>query len=313
MGAVIFLGLGVTYGMNFLYQGAGQSGRDGRCSWAVVLLQDEPHQFAMPHDGLQDGDDPQCLVESRAWLQAHQCRRLGFTMLYDNATVSCADLPDAHFCDFCEPQSKLVVELKKKFIPPLIFWSIDWGSHGPLTSIAFMNSIHMDRLFPSAWNDVRFLLSLPLVITHRVFHAYYRFRLTLPLDSPHSQLPLFPPFTAHPTPRCRLIPLLFVCCFMLLHPSLSRSPLQLWHCSEHSKRPWLASDDDERTKWYTFYQVLICPLFFLLKMYKKTYCKNLDTVVRMFPTQFQAPFLSKLAMFKKWNPSIKTTGTCHIL
>ena len=121
VGAVIFLGLGVTYGMNFLYQGAGQSGRDGRCSWAVVLLQDEPHQFAMPHDGLQDGDDPQCLVESRAWLQAHQCRRLGFTMLYDNATVSCADLPDAHFCDFCGPQSKLVVELKKKFIPPLIF------------------------------------------------------------------------------------------------------------------------------------------------------------------------------------------------
>ena len=35
-------------------------------------------------------------------------------MLYDNDTVSCADLPDTYFCDFCEPQSELVVRLKEK-------------------------------------------------------------------------------------------------------------------------------------------------------------------------------------------------------
>jgi hypothetical protein len=116
VGAVIFLRLGVTHGMNFLYQGAGQSGRDGRRSWAVAL-QDESRKFAMPHDGsLQDGDDPQCLVESWAWLQDDGCRRLGFSVLYDNDRVSCADLPGAHFCDFCEPQSKLVVELEKKLL-----------------------------------------------------------------------------------------------------------------------------------------------------------------------------------------------------
>ena len=120
VGAVIFLGVGITHGMDFLYRGAGQSGRDGQRSW-VVVLQNEPHQFAVPYDGLQDDDDPQCLAESWAWLQANRCRRLGFTMLYDNDTVSCAQLPDAHFCDFCEPQSKLMVTLKKKFNPPLIF------------------------------------------------------------------------------------------------------------------------------------------------------------------------------------------------
>ena len=72
VGAVIFLGIGITHGMNFLYQGAGQSGREGQRSW-VVVLQDESRQFAMPHDSLQDDDDPQCLVESRAWLQADRC------------------------------------------------------------------------------------------------------------------------------------------------------------------------------------------------------------------------------------------------
>ena len=71
----------------------------------------------MPYDGLQGDDDPQCLTESWAWLQANQCRRLGFTMLYDSDTVSCAQLPNAHFCDFCEPQSKLMVRLKKEFQP----------------------------------------------------------------------------------------------------------------------------------------------------------------------------------------------------
>ena len=120
VGAVIFLGIGIMHGMDFLYRGAGQSGRDGQRSW-VVVLQDEPRQFAVPgYDGLRDDDDPQCLAESWAWLQADRCRRIGFTMLYDDDTVSCADLPDAHFCDFCEPQSNLVVRLKKKFDPPLI-------------------------------------------------------------------------------------------------------------------------------------------------------------------------------------------------
>ena len=116
VGAVIFLG--VECGMNFLYQGAGQSGRNGERSW-VVVLQDEHNlnQSAMSHDGLRfDDGDPQCLVESQAWLQADECRRLGFTKLYDNAMVSCTDLPTAHFCDFCQPDSDIVVKLKALII-----------------------------------------------------------------------------------------------------------------------------------------------------------------------------------------------------
>lgn len=112
VGAVIFLG--IKYGMNFLYQGARKSGRDGQCSW-VIVLQDEQSQFAMPHDSLDDGD-PQCLVESQAWLQANECRRLGFTKLYDDAMVSCTDLLNAHFCDFCKPDSDLMVKLKALII-----------------------------------------------------------------------------------------------------------------------------------------------------------------------------------------------------
>jgi superfamily II DNA helicase RecQ len=110
VGGVIFLG--IKCGMNFLYQGAGQSGRDGEQSW-VVVLQSEHNHFASVRI---DDSDPQCLVESQAWLQANQCRRLGFTKLYDNATVSCTDLLNAHFCDFCEPDSDLVVKLKELII-----------------------------------------------------------------------------------------------------------------------------------------------------------------------------------------------------
>lgn len=115
VGAVIFLG--VDWGMNFLYQGAGQSGRDGERSW-VVVLQDKHSQFAMPHD---DDEDPQCLVESWAWLQADQCRRLGFTELYDDALVPCVALPNAHFCDFCKPDSDLVVKLNALIVNPPVF------------------------------------------------------------------------------------------------------------------------------------------------------------------------------------------------
>lgn len=88
VGGVIFLG--IKCGMNFLYKGAGQSGRNGQCSW-VVVIQGEQSQFDMLHGILDDGD-PQCLIESQAWLQEDQCRRLGFTKLYDNAMVSCKNL-----------------------------------------------------------------------------------------------------------------------------------------------------------------------------------------------------------------------------
>jgi len=114
VGAVIFMG--VTYGMNFLYQGAGRSGRDGRPSWAVVLQPEDTHWALIPQ--ALDGD-PECLMEAKAWLEATECRRLGFTRLYDDALVSCTDLPDAHFCDVCEPDSALLLSIKAKVIDPL--------------------------------------------------------------------------------------------------------------------------------------------------------------------------------------------------
>lgn len=113
VGAVIFMG--VTYGMNFLYQGAGRSGRDGRPSWVVVLQPEDTSLVLIPRQ--LDGD-PECLVEAQLWLQATECRRLGFTRLYDEDEVSCNDLPGAHFCDFCGPKSDLLLSLQAKIIDP---------------------------------------------------------------------------------------------------------------------------------------------------------------------------------------------------
>jgi Helicase conserved C-terminal domain len=113
VGAIIFVGLG--YGLVNLYQGAGRSGRDGTPSWTVVLKSSNTH-MAIPKEGLKD--DPQCIEESDAWLYAKECRRIGFSLLFDRARISCFDLPNAHFCDFCKPDSELVAKLHSKIIDP---------------------------------------------------------------------------------------------------------------------------------------------------------------------------------------------------
>ena len=114
VGAIIFVGIG--YGLVNLYQGAGRSGRDGTPSWTIVLQSSNAH-VAIPKDGLKD--DPQCIEESDAWLHTEECRRIGFSLLFDKARVSCFDLPRAHFCDFCKPDLELVTTLRSKIVDPI--------------------------------------------------------------------------------------------------------------------------------------------------------------------------------------------------
>jgi superfamily II DNA helicase RecQ len=90
VGVIIFVGLG--YGLVNLYQGAGRSGRDGTPSWTIVLQSSNTY-MAIPSKGLKD--DPQCIQESDAWLLADECRRIGFSSLFDKARVSCSDAFDS--------------------------------------------------------------------------------------------------------------------------------------------------------------------------------------------------------------------------
>jgi hypothetical protein len=113
VGAIIFVGIG--YGLINLYQGAGRSGRDGNPSWAIVL-QSSNSYMAIPQGGLKD--DPQCIEESHVWLHTDECRRIGFSSLFDMARVSCFDLPNAHFCDFCNSDTELIINLRSKIIDP---------------------------------------------------------------------------------------------------------------------------------------------------------------------------------------------------
>jgi hypothetical protein len=113
VGAVIFVGIG--YGLVNLYQGAGRSGRNGTCSWAIVL-QSSNTSVAIPATGFSD--DPKCIQESHNWLHSNECRRIGFSSLFDKANVSCFDLPSAHFCDFCKPDSELIARLRSKIVDP---------------------------------------------------------------------------------------------------------------------------------------------------------------------------------------------------
>ena len=116
VGAVIFIGL--AYGLINMYQGAGRTGRDGTPSWAVVLQSSNTYKVIPPR-GMRDGD-PQCIEECHEWLHSQECRRIGFSKLFDGASVSCSDLDDAHFCDYCEPDSELFITLRSKIIDPPI-------------------------------------------------------------------------------------------------------------------------------------------------------------------------------------------------
>jgi hypothetical protein len=115
VGVVIFVGLG--YGLVNLYQGSGRGGRDGTPCWSIVL-QSSNSYMAIPPNGLKD--DPQCIEESELWLWADECRRLGFSSLLDGAKVSCFDLPEAHFCDFCKPELELITNLRSMIVDPPI-------------------------------------------------------------------------------------------------------------------------------------------------------------------------------------------------
>ena len=115
VGAVIFLGVG--YGLVNLYQGAGRTGRDGNPSWAIVLRASNSN-ISIPPGGLRD--DPQCIQESDKWLVAEECRRIGFSMLFDSARVTCFDLPNAHFCDYCDPDLDLLAKFHPIIIDPPI-------------------------------------------------------------------------------------------------------------------------------------------------------------------------------------------------
>ena len=113
VGVIVFVGLG--YGLVNLYQGAGRSGRDGTPSWTIVLQSSNTY-MAIPPNGLKD--DPQCLQESNDWLLAEECRRIGFSSLFDKARVTCFDLLDAHFCDFCKHDLQLITNLRSKIVDP---------------------------------------------------------------------------------------------------------------------------------------------------------------------------------------------------
>jgi len=116
VGAIIFVGIG--YGLVNLYQGSGRSGRDGTPSWAIVLQSSNIYK-AIPSNGLIDGD-PQCIQESEDWLHSEECRRIGFSSLFDSARISCFELQNAHFCDFCKPDLELFAILRSKIVDPPI-------------------------------------------------------------------------------------------------------------------------------------------------------------------------------------------------
>ena len=114
VGAIIFIG--VEYGLVNLYQGAGRSGRDGTPSWTVVLSASNSKMVIPPHGLIED---LQCIQESDDWLLAEECRRIGFSSLFDSAKVECSDLPNAHACDFCDPYTDLLNLLREKIVDPV--------------------------------------------------------------------------------------------------------------------------------------------------------------------------------------------------
>ena len=105
--ATIFWGL--PYGLVNLYQGSGRGGRAGQVSHSVTLNQLNENNLRP-----KKIDDYECLEEGEMWLGAKECRRLALSRMFDNAEVTCADVPGAALCDFCDPDpvhSKAFLEI----------------------------------------------------------------------------------------------------------------------------------------------------------------------------------------------------------
>ena len=113
IGGIVFLGM--PYGLLNLYQGSGRGGRDGRKCWSVMLCQSNLHLMM---DRIRLEDDIACQKEGDEWSSHVGCRRIGFSRLLDGRDMSCAQLPDSHLCDHCDPDSLFMRKIERFIVDP---------------------------------------------------------------------------------------------------------------------------------------------------------------------------------------------------
>lgn len=88
----------LPYGLVNLYQASGRGGRAGQPSYSVMVYNTNQHYEV-------EATDFGCLAEGIEWLGALECRRLGFSRLFDNEDIACGNLHGCNKCDFCDPSS----------------------------------------------------------------------------------------------------------------------------------------------------------------------------------------------------------------
>ena len=82
-------------------QEIGRAGRDGSRSFAHLIFSTlPPISFADPHDNLG-------VLPMRDFLQIEQCRRISIHGPLDGYSHSCASIPNAELCDYCESISQV--------------------------------------------------------------------------------------------------------------------------------------------------------------------------------------------------------------
>jgi len=132
VGAVIFIHL--PFGLLNVYQGGGRSGRDGRKSWSVLIhRRHSKEKVPSPI-----ANDTSCIGEANEWVDAHCCRRLGFSRMLDNRDMPCKNIPGSHLCDVCDPNSRILLAIRPLIPdPPTNRMNVDRASSsiaGPITN-----------------------------------------------------------------------------------------------------------------------------------------------------------------------------------
>jgi len=80
-----------------------------------MMYPDSPHNVPFPG---QPEDNLVCYNDSNAWMHHEECRRLQLSMTLDDRQMTCKDLPDCEYCDFCQPDTPFINALLDVVLDP---------------------------------------------------------------------------------------------------------------------------------------------------------------------------------------------------
>ncbi|KAJ7589730.1 hypothetical protein C8J56DRAFT_1076612 [Mycena floridula] len=103
----------MPYGIVNLFQGGGRGGRDDELAYVIVLTTSNTQKPPPVQSPIELEKDRDGTYEGKLWLtNRNQCRRIGFSKLFDSASTACSSDPHNQMCDVCQKQSPFHIDIQ---------------------------------------------------------------------------------------------------------------------------------------------------------------------------------------------------------